>query len=134
LQKKVATYEKELKEIEDKNAPEKIRLAKEKKAVLPEEQAANEQKDLIHDLYVRRDSLGIFKGKEKKAITTQIDDVENPKYEQLKAVADKARKELDDKVRDRLSVLNDEGKQQRNEMKACKARIDEITKELTKNR
>lgn len=133
LQEKVAPLKKQIKEIQDKNAPETKQLYAQLKEAVPGDADVAAQKKVIAELQGKRASLGLFKGKEKKAIDAQVTDVEQPKLKQLTAAADAQRKERDDKLHARLEELDNETKDLSAEVTKAEARIKEIDTLLTKN-
>jgi hypothetical protein len=76
----------------------------------------------------------IFKGKEKKAIDARLMDVEEPKLKELKAHAEKEKKEKNDRIIKAIQALNNEGSDLRSQVQQHKKRVEEINKELTKDR
>ena len=105
-----AALEKETAELQTKTADLKAQLK-----ALPISKKLDETRDNIDSLEKQKASLGLFKGKEKKAIQEQID--------QLVALIEQQKKEETTAKK----PINDD-------IKANEARIDEIKKELTKSR
>lgn len=114
-------------------SPQIAALDKKKKEKIPEEIAVDKQKDLIRELERTRANLGIFKGKEKKAITERLGTVEHPKLDELKKKYEVAKKEHQSSIDAELAMLNAEGKELKEEAAKLKTRQTEINRELTKD-
>jgi len=134
LKEKVSKLEAQAEEIDQKNAPEIRRLENEKLVTLPDEQEVKNQEKLISRLQTERRSLGLFKGKEKKALDARINEVEIPKLSELKSVAEKKKSEHISKLNRQITTLKDETKGLNEQIKQAKDRISKIDKELSKNR
>ncbi len=134
LKDKVAELEAQVKAIDTKNEPEISRLEKEKSDILPAEQDVKNQEKVIAQLQEERRSLGLFKGKQKKAIDARISEIEMPKLAELKSVAEKKRSEYLSKIKRQIAALIDESKDQRDQIMQLEDRIANINNELTKAR
>lgn len=134
LTEKINELKAQIKAIEQKNTPKIVELEDSKKAVLPAEQAVKDQLQLISNLRTEQSNLGIFKGKQKKAIEARLQDVELPKATELKNTAAQARKDHDAAIKKQIDALNDEPNELRMEQSDCKKRIAQIDDELTKER
>ena len=115
-------------------APQVAALNKKKSEKISEEIEVDKQKDLIRELERTRANLGIFKGKEKKAITERLGTTEYPKLDELKKKYEVAKKEHQQSVDAELATLNARGTDLRVESAQLKKRKEEIIKELTKDR
>ena len=134
LKKKIAELNSQISAIENKNAPKINDLTKERDKKLPTEVEVDKQKDVIRDLENQRSKCGIFKGKEKKAITARIETIEQPKLDELKQKAESEKKSHVDKINQQINAIKDEGKELRVEVDKLNKRSSEITAELTKDR
>lgn len=134
LKKKIAEFNAQISAIENKNAPKINELTKERDEKTPMEVEVDKQKDVIRDLENQRSKCGIFKGKEKKAITARIETIEQPKLDELKQKAEKEKKSHVDKINQQINAIKDEGKELRVEVGKLNKRSSEITAELTKDR
>lgn len=134
LNNKKSELESQISAIENKNAPKINELTKERDKKLTIEIEVDKQNNIIRDLENQRSKCGIFKGKEKKAITERIDTVERPKLDSLKQQAVKEKKEHIEKINQQITVIQGEGKELREEVAKLNNRINEITTELTKER
>lgn len=134
LKEKIAALDEKIKEINDKNSERLIWLSKERNKELTCEKAVNEQQKLISELEKQRDSLGLFKGKEKKALQERIDTQERPKLQLLKNEAASEKKIHIDNIDRERELIRGEGKEFRIEVEALQKRKKEINDELTKER
>ena len=134
LQKQVNALDQQITEMDRTVTPELNKLTSQKAQKIPEELAVAEQSKLISSLEAQRDSLGIFKGKEKKAITARLEETEQPKLKQLKEEATKARKEFDAQINAKIQEVTKDITKLRMERDKKKTRIKEIDTELTKPR
>lgn len=134
IEKKMADLDAQIAEIDKKNSSKIKKLKKDLDKVLPCDEEVKKQNDLIRELENQKASLGLFKGKEKKAIQAKIDDEETPKLEALKKQAEQDRKAHQAKVNAEINVLKEEGKDLRDEVTNLKKRNEAINKELTKDR
>ena len=91
LDAKTKSLNSELNEINARVDAQINALRAEKEERTPSEKAVAEQTALICSLETERKSLGIFKGKDKKAIDSRLSDIERPKLEQLKKNAQSER-------------------------------------------
>lgn len=120
--------------ISNEVSPQIAALNKKRSEKIPEEIEMDKQKNLIRELERTRSNLGIFKGKEKKAITERLNTVERPKLERIKERYDTAKKEHLTNVDAEIAKLSAKGKELRDEATNLKKRSNEITAELTKDR
>lgn len=134
LETQAAELETVIKQIVKDITPERNRLNAEKAAKLPEEDQLQAQMTVVRDLEAERSRLGLFKGKEKKAITARLEEVEHPKLKQLRAAAEAARKALNEKVEHQLAELGKEETQKRSELRKIRERIGAIDYEFKKDR
>lgn len=115
-------------------SPQITALTQKRSEKIPEEIEVDKQKDLIRELERTRSNLGLFKGKEKKAITERLNGVERPKLEKIKEICATAKKEHLASVDAEIAVLSAKGKELRDEVTNLKKRSSKITAELTKDR
>ena len=131
---RLTTLQAQIDAITKEVSPQIAALEKKKSEIIPEVIEVDKQKDLIRELQRTRANLGIFKGKEKKAITERLGTIEYPKLDELRKKCEVAKKEYQQSVDAELAILNARGKELRDEAAQLKKRSDEITKELTKDR
>lgn len=123
-----------VKELDTGNLP-RIRAAEnELKQKTAAESGVEEQRTLLRELETQRNNCGIFKGKEKKALTERIDNIEKPKLEQLQKQAEEERNALKLRVRTQIAEIRNESRAQREEAEELQKRLEEITAELEKDR
>lgn len=120
--------------IEKKNGPRQKELRKKQDEPLPVEDELNKQRALIRELEEQRDQCGFFKGKEKRALQTRIDNEETPRLEQLKQQADAERRALHQEINEELQTMENELKPLADEREQLKKRLQEIHDELTRDR
>lgn len=105
---------------------QQVTMQQELMNTIPEITQISNLEERIGSLTAYKDSLGLFKGKEKKLIQTQIDQVVSEK-EDAQTRLNQAKADIEDCIK---SIEEDE--------KACiapiQSRIDAITEELIKNR
>ena len=109
-------------------------LKKEKeKEKVPSEEEREKLLNQIHELRVRRDSLGLFAGKEKKQIEAEIEELDKRQYDlRPKIVAEK--KERDLSASKEQAPLLEQRNAYKKEHTAVKEKIAELENELTKDR
>lgn len=131
---RLTTLQEQIDAISKEIAPQVAELNKKKSEKISEEIEVDKQRDLIRELERTRINLGIFKGKEKKAITERLDTIEYPKLNELKKKYEVALKEHKRSVAAELATLDARGKELRDEAAQLKKRKEEIIEELTKDR
>lgn len=134
IKEKISKLNAQISDIENKNASKLNELNNERERKLPCEEQVDKQRDVIRDLENRKNECGLFKGKEKKAIQSRIDNEETPKLGELRKQAEIEKKKHQDKVDAEINVLKSEGKELRDEVALLQKQCDEINAELTKDR
>lgn len=130
------TLQAQLKQLQEQVAPYDREIAKWQKKREADTPAQEEKKTVekqISDLRTEKDNLGIFKGKEKKALQVQIDELSSrlPTINESIEVEEKEQIKLcNDKVRE----IEQQAKPIKDQIAAVEKRINEIEAELTKNR
>lgn len=109
-------------EAESADCKAKIDEINKRKAELPENAEIREKNDQKRELIRKQSQLGIFKGKEKKALQDQIDALEKESWA-LRDQANKKEQEIDE-----------EAKPYRARLSQIQERIRELKNELTKDR
>ena len=121
-EKKALESEKEQLQNEKKELDVKLSEFKKKQEAVPAMEELNKIKTEINSLYDKQSKLGIFKGKEKKALQEQIDKLEDNK------------KGIEKTVKQQQYDLEPEIMPVKNRYKEVKERIDTIGWELKKER
>lgn len=134
LKERLDALNQRIAEIDKKNQPQVDQLNARRKEKIPAEVEVEKQIALIKELEDRRSGLGIFKGKEKKAITDRLDTVERPRRASLEAQAAEERKAFEARLNSQIALLKEDGKELRDEAAKLSKRIAEIDNELTKTR
>ena len=116
------------------NAPRIAELEKARKEKTPAEVEADKQDQVVRDVETQRNNCGIFKGKEKKALTERLETIERPRLEELKKKAEAERKAHQDQIDAQISEIRNDRKDLRDEVATLKKRDGEIINELTKDR
>lgn len=130
--KQLDDIEKQIRDIENKNAPKINELTKERDKKLSAEVEVDKQTDAIRDLENQRSKCGIFQIKEKKAITERIDTVERTKLEKLKQQAEKEKKLHIERINQQIKAVQSEEKELRDEADRLKEPINEFVAEIEK--
>lgn len=120
-----ATKAKELRDI--------IKSIKERKVTAPAEEEYQKMQVDIRNLRSKRDGLGMFKGKEKKQLTDEIDAIEK-KLPSIRELAEKQKGELNEKNKEEAAKYEEEWKFVSEKLKAYDDQISAIDVELTKDR
>ena len=89
--------------------------------------------DQISALRQQQDSLGLFKGKEKKALQSQIDEL-NSRLPTINESIEVEEKEQIKLCNDKVREIEQQAKPIKDKIAAAEKRINEIKAELTKNR
>ena len=108
------------------NEPKIIALEEERKMKIPAEVAVDRQIQIIKDLEYRRDSCGLFKGKEKKDLAEKISAIERPKLEELKKEAESSKKAQNDRIDSQIEEIKNECRSLRNEVSKLEKCYSEI--------
>ena len=120
-------------EIEETTRPQINELNNQKNAPVPAREEYDKKTNEIRELENQRNSLGIFKGKEKKALQERIDAIRNEKNELEKEIEPQERTR-NREINEKINALKDQGKDQRMELETIRNRIAEIDRELTMDR
>lgn len=134
LKERLDALNKRIADIDAKNKPAVDKLIARKNEKIPTEEQLDKQNALIKELETRRDNLGLFKGKEKKAINERLDTIERPRRASLEAQAAEEKKLYVARIDSQIAELRSDGKEFRDEAAGLSKRIAEIDKELTKDR
>ena len=134
IRKKLEELKEKITAIDNANADKLEELYSEKNRLLPCEEAVQKQEDVIRALEKKRQKCGLFQGKMKQEIVTQIDQQEEPKLKELKIQAAAEKKEHQERIDVEINVLKRDGKEFRDQFAKLKKREQEITQELTKER
>jgi len=134
IETKIDKLQKELTKIAGENESKIKVLQKEKRDQdVPALKELNQTGDLIRELQNRRANLGLFKSKEKKALSEQINREES-KLEQIREEVDRQKKELNTRIDNELQEIENQIKPIKNEMNNLINRKQEISIEFTKDR
>ena len=136
LEAKKAKLEGEIKELTEKRKPidaEISKVATEGNATLPIETEVEEFRGKLDALNRELASLGIFKGKEKKALREKID-AETLKFIDLKSEAEAKKAEFVKEISDKMAPLRKEADEINAEIAKREKEIKSIVTELTKDR
>lgn len=120
-------------EIEETTRPQINELNNQKNVPVPAREEYDKKTNEIRELENQRNSLGIFKGKEKKALQERIDALCNEKNELEKEIEPQERTR-NREINEKINALKDQGKDQRMELETIRNRIAEIDRELTMDR
>ena len=134
LQAQLAQKNSELEQLDKKNRVEVDRLNKEKANKLPSEIAVDEQNKRISELLSQHEKLGLFKGKEKKAIMDQLNGEEYPKLATLKKTAEAERKQFNAQITTQIGQIAAGCGGLRQDIRELNNSIKQIDDELTKPR
>lgn len=108
-------------------------LNRQKESSIPAEDEYKSLKSKIFALKTQRDSLGIFKGKQKKELQAQIDE-ETSKLEHLNSEISSQKEQLLSSINPQISALNNKCSELEKELSNLKSKVSEIDTELTKQR
>ena len=100
---------------------------------VPSEQEKEKISNKISTLRTRMNSLGIFKGKEKKAVQAQIDELQS-KLPALDDVIEQEKEARKKEINAEIAKIEEELKPFNDKKLQLQKRIDEINQELTKPR
>ena len=134
LNKRIEDLNAQIAAVDNANAPKITELEKVRKEKTPAEIEADKQDQVVRDVETQRNNCGIFKGKEKKALTERLDTVERPRLEELKKKATAERKAHEAEIDAQIKEIRNERSDLRDEVAALKKRLSEIEAELTKDR
>jgi len=130
------TLQTQLKQLREQTSPYDKEIAAWKKKREAETPAKEEKKKLeeqISDLRTEKNNLGIFKGKEKKALQAQIDEL----CSRLPAINESIEAEEEEQSRmcnDKIREIEQQVKPINDKIATVEKKINEIKTELTKNR
>lgn len=134
LKKRIDELNEQIASVDSANAPRIAELEKARKEKTPAEVEADKQDQVVRDVETQRNNCGIFKGKEKKALTERLETIERPRLEELKKKAEAERKAHQDQIDAQISEIRNDRKDLRDEVATLKKRDGEIINELTKDR
>ena len=137
LDKESAEIKERVKELDapiQKAEKEADQLKQEKSRKIPSEIACDKQRTVISDLEIERSRCGIFKGKQKKALTERIDTIEKPRLAELEKEAAGCRKTYNEEMDAKIKAVMDTVAPQMSERKNLDKRAKEIERELTRPR
>lgn len=109
------------------------KLQSEMAPLTPAETEQERLQSLLRDLRSQRASLGIFKGKEKKAIQAQIDELENT-LPNVKNQAEQERTDVVTATREKIAPLQKELDSLSEKIRDIETQINEAKYELTRDR
>ena len=130
------TLQTQLKQLQEQYAPYESEIDKWKDKRQSDTPAQEEKKTLTKQISLLRNeksSLGLFKGKEKKALQAQIDELSD----RLPAIDESIEAEEKEQIKlcnDKISELEQQSSPIKDKIAATQKRINEIKTELTKNR
>ena len=133
IKKKIEKLNAKISEIDYKNAPKIKELNDIRNQKLLEEIEFDKQYNLIQTLESQRANLGMFKGKEKKALTEQIVQ-ERTKLDVMEKTAQEAKSKHIAEINQQINSVREDGKEFRLELSQLSQRNAEIISELTKAR
>lgn len=130
------TLQAQLKQLQEQVAPYDREIAKWQKKREADTPAQEDKKTVekqISDLRTEKNNLGIFKGKEKKALQAQIDELSS----RLPAINESIEAEGKEQIKmcnGKIREIDQQAKPIKDKIAAAEKRINEIKAELTKNR
>lgn len=133
LLEQIDSCNEQIKQIESDSFPERDRLAKEKKAPTPAEEEIKKKEELRLNLIIQRDKCGIFKGKQKKELTRQIDEIKQVIIG-LRETAKQERTNKENEIDNKIKELLQKQDPIKETIQEHKSRIEWIDSELTKDR
>ncbi len=117
----------------DAVSPQIALLNKKRTEKIPEEREVAKQRELIHELEKARADLGgLFKSKERDAITDRLNTIERPKLDRLSQECEIAKQKNKSCIDAEIAALN--RPDLRHEKENLKKRQAEIKRELTRDR
>ena len=136
LESELDTLQKKLKQLWEQVAPYDKEIAEWRKKGEAEAPAREEKRTVekqISELQSEQSALGIFKGKEKKALQAQIDELSS----RLPAINESIEAEEKEQIKlcnDKVREIEQQAKPIKDQIAAVEKRINEIKAELTKDR
>lgn len=121
IKSQVSDIEKQIKDIEAENSGK-----------VPSEEESDKLHTQIQELNKKRDGLGLFAGKEKKAIGEEIASLEG-RLNALKEKAKEEKKERDAKIAEKVNPLKAKKEELNKELPKISKRISDIDAELNKD-
>ena len=134
IQKQIFEINAQILSVDKDNAPKIAELEKALKEKTSTEIEVEKQDRVVRDLETQRSNCGIFKGKEKKAITERLDTIERPRLEELKKKAEAEKKAQQSSINSQITMLKNDRQDLRDELSKLKKRDSEITTILTQDR
>lgn len=133
IRKRISELNSQIEAVDKVNEPRIAELMKIREEKLPAEIECDRQEQVVEELENQRKKCGIFKAKEKKALTERLEN-EKPRLEELKKKAAEEKKRHQDKIDAQIAEIKNERKDLRDEVAKLSKRDSEITIELTKDR
>lgn len=136
LETELDTLQNQLNQLQEQVAPYNYEILKwktKRKAETPAQEEKKKLEEQISDLRTEKNNLGIFKGKEKKALQAQIDEL----ISRLPAINESIEAEEKEQIKlcnDKIREIEQQAKPIKDKIAAAEKRINEIKAELTKNR
>lgn len=136
LERRLAELNKNLESYERPKADYEVRIAEflgEANTLTPAETERNHLQSILRDLQNQRASLGIFKGKEKKALQAQIDETE-VKLSSIQSLAAQQRADLQANIQRKIYPIQQKLDEILEQIHHVEDEINEIKTELTRDR
>lgn len=133
---RLVSIDSEIRTIRSQDAPYMARIAEIKKDLsqrIPAESQLAELKKQQNDLAEQKSKLGLFAGKQKKALQAQIDSLQ-AQIDNIDATVKRLKKEIQDDVSARVAVVEAERKPLSDKISALEGEKSRINFELTKDR
>lgn len=133
---RLAVINAQLKTLNNQNAPFIARIEEIKKDLaqsIPEEVELASLKNQQNDLMTQKSKLGLFAGKQKKALQAQIDSLQM-QIDQFELTVKHIKRKINDAVNVRINSVNSERQHITLEISALEEEKDQINFELTKDR
>lgn len=136
LESELNTLKNELKQLQEQTSPfdrEINELKNKRNSAVPSEKEKDTVLSEISKLRKEKEQLGIFKGKAKKALQAQIDEL-NSRISALNDSIEKEKKEQQNINNAKIREIEEKVKPIKDKIAPVQNRINEINKELTKDR
>lgn len=133
LEAKASDIQAQIDEIVKVNQPELDRLYEERDQDVPAQVEYKKIKSEINDLKKQQSALGIFKGKEKKALQEQIDS-KQVDLDKLYKLIETQQNERNREINGKINAIKSIGSDKRIELNNIQNRISNIKNELVKDR
>ena len=136
LESELRALQVRLRQLKEQAAPYEQEIAaweKKRESETPAQEEKKKLEEQISNLKTEKNNLGIFKGKEKKALQAQIDELSS----RLPAINESIENEEKEQIKlcnDKISEIEQQAKPIKDQIAAAEKRISEIKAELTKER